>query len=171
MPCCMREAILIQVTWPGAPCVYYGDEAGVCGWTDPDNRRTFPWGREDLSLTDFYKQMLGMHKCYKSLRTGSFKYLTGTKGVIVFSRFIEDEVFITAVNNNEYDINVNIPVWETGAEDDTVFVRVVITYDSGYSYSAEMYRTENGELWLHMDRYSAVVLKNLPGSFLPGGHV
>lgn len=38
----MREAVVMQMTWPGAPTVYYGDEAGVCGFTDPDNRRTYP---------------------------------------------------------------------------------------------------------------------------------
>ncbi len=36
----MREGVVMQMTWPGAPTVYYGDEAGVCGFTDPDNRRT-----------------------------------------------------------------------------------------------------------------------------------
>lgn len=168
MPCCMREAILIQVTWPGAPCVYYGDEAGVCGWTDPDNRRTYPWGREDRQLLDFYKQMIGMHRCYDALRTGSFKYLTGMKGVISYARFNAEECFIVVVNNNPYDINVNIPVWETGTDADTIFARLVITYDSGYSYSAEMYRQEEGMLGLHMDRFSALVLKNVPRSFLPG---
>ena len=44
----MKEAVIMQMTWPGAPTIYYGDEAGVCGWTDPDNRRTYPWGREDM---------------------------------------------------------------------------------------------------------------------------
>ena len=39
----MRAAVMIQMTWPGAPTLYYGDEAGLCGWTDPDNRRTYPW--------------------------------------------------------------------------------------------------------------------------------
>ena len=37
-----KEAVVVQMTWPGAPTIYYGDEAGVCGWTDPDNRRTYP---------------------------------------------------------------------------------------------------------------------------------
>ena len=46
----MREAVVMQMTWPGAPTVYYGDEAGVCGFTDPDNRRTYPWGHEDQEL-------------------------------------------------------------------------------------------------------------------------
>ena len=49
------EAVIIQMTWPGAPTVYYGDEAGVCGFTDPDNRRTYPWGHEDKELIDFHK--------------------------------------------------------------------------------------------------------------------
>ncbi|GFI58869.1 amylopullulanase [Muribaculaceae bacterium] len=40
----MREAVVIQMTWPGSPTIYYGDEAGVTGFTDPDNRRTYPWG-------------------------------------------------------------------------------------------------------------------------------
>ena len=48
--CVLREAVVIQMTWPGAPTLYYGDEAGVCGWTDPDSRRTYPWGKEDQEL-------------------------------------------------------------------------------------------------------------------------
>ena len=38
----MKAAVVMQMTWPGAPTLYYGDEAGLCGWTDPDNRRTYP---------------------------------------------------------------------------------------------------------------------------------
>ena len=49
-----RAGVVMQMTWPGAPTVYYGDETGVCGWTDPDNRRTYPWGQEDVELIEFY---------------------------------------------------------------------------------------------------------------------
>ena len=42
-----REAIVMQMTWPGAPTIYYGDEVGLCGFTDPDNRRTYP-GEEKI---------------------------------------------------------------------------------------------------------------------------
>ena len=49
----LREAVVIQMTWPGAPTLYYGDEAGVCGWTDPDSRRTYPWGKEDLEPVSY----------------------------------------------------------------------------------------------------------------------
>ena len=37
-----KQGVVMQMTLPGAPTLYYGDEAGVCGWTDPDNRRTYP---------------------------------------------------------------------------------------------------------------------------------
>ena len=48
--CILREAVVMQMTWPGAPTVYYGDEAGMVGWTDPDNRRSYPWGKQDWEL-------------------------------------------------------------------------------------------------------------------------
>ena len=47
----MREAVVMQMTWPGAPAIYYGDEAGLCGFTDPDNRRAYPWGNEDREMS------------------------------------------------------------------------------------------------------------------------
>ena len=61
-PAVMREAVAFQMTWIGAPTVYYGDEAGVCGFTDPDNRRTYPWGHEDQQMLGFHKEMIRIHK-------------------------------------------------------------------------------------------------------------
>ena len=66
-----RQGVVIQMTWPGAPTIYYGDEAGVCGWTDPDNRRTYPWGNEDLELIEFHRYMTGIRKSNPAFRTGS----------------------------------------------------------------------------------------------------
>ena len=65
-----KEAVLLQMTWPGAPTIYYGDEAGVCGFTDPDNRRTYPWGAEDQELVEFHRQAIAMHKRYRTLTYG-----------------------------------------------------------------------------------------------------
>ena len=84
------EAVIIQMTWPGAPTVYYGDEAGVCGFTDPDNRRTYPWGHEDKELIDFHKAAIKMHKENEVLRTGSYKQLYSAHNVIAYGRFTSD---------------------------------------------------------------------------------
>ena len=67
----LREAVIMQMTWIGAPTIYYGDEAGLCGFTDPDNRRTFPWGNEDKELQAFHKEVIRIHKEEKPLKKGS----------------------------------------------------------------------------------------------------
>ena len=52
----MMSSVAFQFIWPGMATLYYGDEAGLAGWTDPDNRRTYPWGREDEELLAFHKK-------------------------------------------------------------------------------------------------------------------
>ena len=88
-PAVMREAVVMQMTWPGAPTVYYGDEAGVCGFTDPDNRRTYPWGHEDQEMLSFHKEMIRIHKEFPALRTGSLKLLCWDEKVFsAYGRFL-----------------------------------------------------------------------------------
>lgn len=161
-PQIMREAVVIQMTWPGAPCIYYGDEAGVCGWTDPDNRRTYPWGREDFSLIRFHRELIRIHKSYETLRTGSIKFLGGRQGIICYGRFAADERIVVAVNNNSSTENVDIPVWEIGSEDSEAMVRLVQTDIDGYGFEAAVYRVEHGVIRLRMKPYAAIVMKNLP---------
>ena len=160
-PWCMREAIVMQMTWPGAPCLYYGDEAGVCGWTDPDSRRTYPWGREDHELLNFYKEMIRIHRSYDALKTGSIKFLAGDHAIIAYGRFNRDEKIVTIVNNDDVPRNIDIPVWELGNDDSEAMVRLVETYDSGYNFFAEMYHAERGVIAMHLEPHSAMVLKNL----------
>ena len=83
----MREAVVMQMTWVGAPTVYYGDEAGVCGFTDPDNRRTYPWGHEDQELIAFHKEAIRIHKEHPALKTGSLKILGGEENILSYARF------------------------------------------------------------------------------------
>ena len=78
----MREAVLMQFTWIGAPTIYYGDEAGLCGWTDPDNRRSYPWGHEDKEMIDFHKKMISIHKRCHEFKYGSIKILHSQPGLL-----------------------------------------------------------------------------------------
>jgi len=57
-----REGVVMQMTWVGAPTIYYGDEAGLCGFTDPDSRRTYPWGHEDQEMIQFHKDIIRLRK-------------------------------------------------------------------------------------------------------------
>lgn len=161
-PSVMREGVLIQMTWPGAPTVYYGDEAGLCGWTDPDNRRTYPWGIEDKDLIDFHRELITIHKNYPALKNGSLKFLAGSHGVISSGRFDDNDRFIIVINNNDSWENVDIPVWEIGCGENEALVRLVETSDDGVNYSASVYRPEHGVISLRLRPRYGLCMKNLP---------
>ena len=107
----MREAVLMQMTWPGAPTLYYGDEAGVCGFTDPDNRRTYPWGHENQDLIAYHRAVIRIHKKYPVLTHGSFRFLHGEKNCIAYGRFSKEEQIVVVFHNGDDTRPFHIPVW------------------------------------------------------------
>ena len=154
----MREAVVMQMTWPGAPTLYYGDEAGLCGFTDPDNRRTYPWGRENLELIAFHREMIRIHKKYPVLSHGSLKFLHGEHNVISYGRFDEKERVIVAFHNGEGEKTFMLPVWQAGVCSENPLRRVMFTGNWGYTTEPEEYFAEGGELTLTLPSTSAVVL-------------
>jgi len=107
-------AIMLQMTWPGAPTLYYGDEAGLAGWTDPDNRRPYPWGKENEAVLGLYKDLIRLRRESKALRIGSHAYLYMNTGIISYARWLGDEVVAVAFNNNDTAAEIPLPVWKTG---------------------------------------------------------
>ena len=158
-PAVMREAVVMQMTWVGAPTVYYGDEVGLCGFTDPDNRRTYPWGHEDQELLAFHKEMIRIHKTEKPLRKGSIKLLAAGQNLLAYGRFEKDEQLIIIVNNSSILKEVTVPVWLTGMEMSGRMKRLIYTYEQGYTTAYDEYIVEDGEIMLNMGAYSAIVLK------------
>lgn len=154
----MREAVLLQMTWVGAPTIYYGDEAGVCGWTDPDNRRTYPWGNENKELIALHKELIRIHKSYQALKTGSIKFLYGSYNVIAFGRFDSHDKLVAAVNNNNGEVTFKIPVWEIGVFDGSQMIRLILTNQEGYTQETEAYRIEDGNLILTLPPFSGAIL-------------
>ena len=78
-----------QMTMPGAPCIYYGDEAGVTGGKDPDNRRTYPWGHEDAELLQWTKQCTKLRQEHGALQTGRFIPVYAADTVFAYVRSVE----------------------------------------------------------------------------------
>ena len=155
----LREAVLLQMTWPGAPTVYYGDEAGVCGWTDPDNRRTYPWGKEDKRLIQYHKDLIKIHKSHKALMTGSIKFLGGGDGYLYYGRFTEEEKIVVAVNNGEEAVAIRIPVWEIGVPNGASMKQLILSFYDDYSMDDNSYEVHNGTLKMTMPKFSATILK------------
>ncbi|MCL2851806.1 MAG: glycoside hydrolase family 13 protein [Defluviitaleaceae bacterium] len=154
----MLEAVVIQMTWPGAPTIYYGDEAGLVGWTDPDNRRTYPWGKEDRLLLDFHKDMSRIRREHATFRTGSLMFLHGEFGVLAYARWDDEKVFVIIVNNNFTDKTLCIPVWRAEIAPSADMYSVIKASKGGYSVTPALYRVAGGHLEFEAKPFSAEVL-------------
>ena len=154
----MREAVVMQMTWVGAPTVYYGDEAGVCGFTDPDNRRTYPWGHEDQELIAFHKEAIRIHKEHPALKTGSLNILGGEENILSYARFKGHDRIIVVINNRSERAEVKVPVWEAEIPIKCRMNRLLYSYKDGYTTEYEEYLVEDGEVVANMGPHSALVL-------------
>lgn len=154
----MREAVTMQMTWPGAPTIYYGDEVGVCGFTDPDNRRTYPWGKENLELLEFHKDMIRIHKQYPVLTHGSLKFLEQKRNVVAYGRFSMEEQVVVVFNNGTETQSIQLSVWQVNVPKYAVLERVMLTCEQGYTTERELHPVENGLLCLELPPLSAMVL-------------
>ncbi len=155
-----REAVVTQMTWPGAPTLYYGDEVGVVGFTDPDNRRTFPWGREDKGLLEFHKEMIRLHKSSKALRLGSMVYLKLDHNILCYGRFYGDETVVVCLNNRAEVATVEVPMEKLGLADGSYLLRRLLSFEQGYHTDQELFRIHDGLLVISLPAYGAAVLTN-----------
>ena len=102
---------VLQYALPGVPCIYYGDEAGLTGGTDPENRGGFPWGNEDPGL-EFHYRMLGLiYDEHPVLKDGGLSMLSGKKDipddVLAFTRTGEERILVL-VNRSYGQVDVDL---------------------------------------------------------------
>ena len=154
----MREAVVIQMTWPGAPTIYYGDEAGVCGFTDPDNRRTYPWGHEDQELINFHKDIIKIHKAHKEFLTGSLKYMEAEYNVIGYGRFTRQAQSVILINNNDHEITKELSVWYLGIPKECMIKQLLLTTADGYTIEEREYPVISGKVTVTLPATSAIIL-------------
>lgn len=157
-----REGVVIQMTWIGAPTIYYGDEVGMCGFTDPDNRRTFPWGREDQEILQFHKDIIRIRKEHPELRTGSIKPITSDYNVLVYGRFNRDGQTVVAINNNNYRMTKEFSVWELGIPKDGKMKIVLQSHDYGYYLDGMEFELHSGKISIELPPLSGTILCAVP---------
>ena len=155
--CILREAVVMQMTWPGAPTVYYGDEAGMVGWTDPDNRRSYPWGKQDWELIEFHKDMIRIHKKYECFRSGSYKSIASGSHWICYGRFNKKLQAVILINNRRETLTVDLPIWQIGILENACLKRVIQTTQSTYNVGEVMERAEDGILHVTVGPQTASV--------------
>ncbi len=112
----LRIASLIQFTMPGAPTVFYGDEVGLTGDDDPDDRRTYPWadlGRSpDTQLRAHYKTLASLRRATDALTEGDFRVLAAgdAGGTVVYGRKTGTQAAIVAVNRSGSTRALDLPL-------------------------------------------------------------
>ena len=104
----LRLAALTLFTFPGVPTVYYGDETGMEGWEDPFNRGTYPWGREDTAIRDYFALLGGLRKQRASLRRGGIRWLEAQGRLLAFSRESAGERSVTVLNAGDTDVTLTL---------------------------------------------------------------
>jgi len=97
---------LIQFTFPGVPCLYYGDEAGVQGFEDPYNRRTYPWGNEDQDLLAWYQLITKLRTDHSVFQNGSWKPYEASDDLFVFERRNDDSLCFCLFNRNSRAVHL-----------------------------------------------------------------
>jgi len=107
-----RLATLFQMTFPGAPCIYYGDEIGLTGGHDPGCRSGFPWdeSRWNQALRDHVRRCIALRKAHPALRRGEFTWLSVGNGLLVYGRRLEGETLIVALNSSSQAVTLNLPL-------------------------------------------------------------
>ena len=156
-----REAVTLQMTWPGSPTVYYADEAGQVGWTDPDNRRTYPWGHEDVSLLDLHRDLIRLRRDLPVLRDGSLKSLLADYGRIAYARFNASARAIIAINNTSGWTSFRLFVRDVGSPEGEVFRRRIVTHEDGHELDPDLCSpVEEGYLSFDLPPFSSVICSN-----------
>jgi neopullulanase len=107
-----KLAVLCQMTMPGAPSVYYGDEVGLSAASDPHCRGAFPWhlpATWDAGLLDFYKAAIALRHAHPVLRTGDLAFLYAQDSVLVYRRRLGDEEILIAFNAGPTPARIELP--------------------------------------------------------------
>jgi cyclomaltodextrinase len=108
----LRLSVFCQMTMPGAPCIYYGDEVGLSAAGDPYCREAFPWHqpeRWDGDLLSFYRSVIELRKTYPSLRTGNFRWVHASGRTVVYQRSLGGQTTLVAINAGMSPALIDIP--------------------------------------------------------------
>lgn len=144
----------MQMTYIGAPTIYYGDEVGMVGCDDPDNRRGFIWGKGDKELVEWYARLAAIRNSYSALRTGDLipidvedKY---ADDVMAYVRSDEDSKILVAANRQENDITVTVSA--KGIADGTKLTNVLSGDEN------ETYIVKDGKVTVNIKALNGVIL-------------
>lgn len=151
----MKLVPLIQMTYPGAPTIYYGDELGMPGAGDPDDRRPMEWGKGNQDLVQWYAKLANIRSAYSVLRTGDISPLqvdsSHSKDVLAYTRDSGSSHAVIAVNRAAASIK-GLTLQVSSNLNGTIFTNAL--------NKAEKYKVQNGSITVNVPAQSGVILVN-----------
>ena len=142
----LNMAVTIQMTLPGVPLIYYGDEAGLLGGKDPDNRRSFPWEKENIKTLNMYKNLAYIRNTENALKKGDIIFHQVNTNILCYIRSSLNEVIIVLVNLVEKIENYDL----------SGFKKVINLLDK-----SEIYKVDNEFIKIKMKAHECKILKGI----------
>jgi len=149
----VKLGVALLLSYPGVPCIYYGDEIGLEGKRDPDNRRTMPWDEEkwDKDLLAYHQKWIAFRKSAPALIHGGHQDLYASGDVWAFLRQSKEQRLLIIGKRNKSAVNVHhIPVWHGGYADGTHLKEV---------FTGQEVTVKNGEIVVNLPHASALVFE------------
>ena len=142
-------ATLMQMTYPGVPCVYYGDEAGLQGATDPGNRSTYPWGHEDLDFQAMIKNAASLRRSMPLFAAASIEARALDADVLMYTRKSPDGEHVSMLINRDACNTHTVRIPFTGeAATDLISGRTVCAEDDGMT-TVTLYPLGSAAIYFH----------------------
>jgi len=151
----LKLVAAVQMSWLGVPTIYYGDEAGVTGATDPDDRRTFPWDHQDADLEAYYRKLIAVRNANPALRDGGvFPLVTDSAHrVVAFLRQDSQQHVVIVLNDGTASRTVGLKL--PGVSSGTNFTDALS--GKAYTFSA-------GKLSIQVQAHGVAILVQAPTS-------
>lgn len=122
----LKLAILTQMSFEGVPYIYYGDEAGLEGGKDPENRKTYPWKNEDMEIMDFYRHCSQFRNRNKVFTFGNTYFIyTENDDVFAYIRYNKDDSELVLINRSQDKQNIKIDLDAEYIEEVTLTYSIV----------------------------------------------
>ncbi len=145
--------LILQMTYVGTPTIYYGDEYGMQGGADPDNRRTFDWSQATTanSAVALTQQLITIRNADPALRTGSFMTLItdDTHHIYAFGRFNATQRIAVVLNNDSVSHTVTVPVWQLSMVNGSTVID---------SLTGHQYPVDNGTVTVTVEGHYGAIL-------------
>ena len=97
----MKLAVLFQMTFVGMPCIFYGDELGMTGFSEEEYRHPMEWENTAHPLYEFYRKAIALRNRYPALRRGTFVQESSDDAVFRYSRILDDEKITVILNRSD----------------------------------------------------------------------